>query len=62
MKAGIMFHPNSQYAKVCADVMLVNPPGVVGQHTHSLESITPTVEVKANGTAEDLGTFSIGGN
>ena len=62
MKAGIMFHPKSQYAKVCADVMLINPPGVVGQHTHSLESITPKVEVQANGTAEDLGTFSIGGN
>ena len=62
MKAGIMFHPKSQYAKVCADVMLVNPPGVVGQHTHSLQSVTPKVEVKANGTAEDLGTFSIGGN
>ena len=62
MKAGVMFHPKSQYAKVCADVMLVNPPGVVGQHTHSLESVTPKVEVQANGTAEDLGTFSIGGN
>ena len=62
MKAGVMFHPKSQYAKVCADVMLVNPPGVVGQHTHSLESITPKIEVTANGTAEDLGTFSIGGN
>ena len=56
-----MFHPKSQYAKVCADVMLINPPGVVGQHTHSLESVTPK-EVTANGTAEDLGTFSIGGN
>ena len=62
MKSGIMFHPKSQYAKVCADVMLVNPPGVVGQHTHSLQSVTPKVEVTANGTAEDLGTFSIGGN
>ena len=62
MKAGIMFHPKSPYAKVCADVMLVNPPGVVGQHTHSLQSVTPQVEVQANGTAEDLGTFSIGGN
>ena len=62
MKSGIMFHPKSQYAKVCADVMLINPPGVVGQHTHSLESVTPKVEVTANGTAEDLGTFSIGGN
>ena len=62
MKAGIMFHPKSPYAKVCADVMLVNPPGVVGQHTHSLQSVTPKVEVQANGTAEDLGTFSIGGD
>ena len=36
MKAGIMFHPKSPYAKVCADVMLVNPPGVVANHTHTL--------------------------
>jgi len=62
MKAGIMFHPKSPYHKVCADVMLVNPPGVVGQHTHDLQSVTPKVEVQATGTAEDLGTFSIGGN
>jgi len=58
MKAGIMFHPNSPYFKVCADVVLVNPPGVVANHTHNL----PKVEVKpvANGTASDLGTFEIG--
>ena len=36
MKAGIMFHPKSPYFKVCADVVLVNPPGVVAQHTHEL--------------------------
>ena len=36
MKAGIMFHPQSPYAKVCADVVLVNPPGVVANHTHEL--------------------------
>jgi len=46
MKAGIMFHPKSPYAKVCADVVLVNPPGVVAQHTHSLtpnpKGITPS--------------------
>ena len=36
MKAGIMFHPRSPYAKVCADVVLVNPPGVVANHTHEL--------------------------
>ncbi len=46
MKAGIMFHPQSPYAKVCADVVLVNPPGVVGQHTHTLSAnpngVTPS--------------------
>ena len=58
MKQGIVFHPKSRYAKVCEDVMLVNPPGVVAQHSHTIErgSLTP----KANGTAEDLGTLSIG--
>ena len=38
MKEGIMFHPNSPYHAVCADVVLVNPPGVVGQHQHSISS------------------------
>ena len=38
MQKGIVFHPQSPYAAVCADVMLVNPPGVVGQHTHSITS------------------------
>ena len=57
MKAGIVFHPKSQYAAVCADVVLVNPPGVVEDHTHS---ITPTLEVRANGDASDLKTISIG--
>ena len=57
MKAGVMFHPKSQYAAVCADVVLVNPPGVVEDHTHS---ITPTLEVRATGDASDLKTISIG--
>ena len=37
MKEGIVFHPKSPYHAVCADVMLINPPGVVGQHTHSID-------------------------
>ena len=41
MKAGIMFHPNSPYYKVCADVVLVNPPGVVEQHTHEITTKPP---------------------
>ena len=40
MKAGIMFHPKSKYAAICSDVVLVNPPGVVGQHKHSIPEIT----------------------
>ena len=50
MKAGIMFHPKSPYHKVCADVVLVNPPGVVGQHKH----VIPT------GDATSLNSISIG--
>ena len=50
MKAGIMFHPKSPYHKVCADVVLVNPPGVVGQHKHAI----PT------GDATSLNSISIG--
>ena len=37
-KAGIMFHPKSPYHAVCADVVLVNPAGVVAPHAHSFNS------------------------
>ena len=70
MKAGVMFHPKSPYASVCADVVLVQPAGVVVPHMHSLgtnqtkeeppKEEVKKVEVKANGNANDLGTFSIG--
>ena len=63
-KAGILFHPKSPYFTVCADVMLVQPAGVVTPHMHSLGTNEikeePPKEIKANGSAEDLGTFSIG--
>ena len=64
-KAGVMFHPKSPYHSVCADVMLVQPAGVVVPHMHNLTPNTPKeevkkIEVKANGSAKDLGTFSIG--
>ena len=41
MKAGVMFHPKSPYHAVCADVVLVNPPGVVQQHTHEIQTKPP---------------------
>ena len=62
-KQGIVFHPKSPYYSVCADVMLINPPGVVGEHKHS---ITPNKithnrnNPKPNGNASDLKTISIG--
>jgi len=55
MKAGIIFKPGTEYAKICADVQLINPPGVVANHTHTIENKPP-----ANGTASDLETFEIG--
>ena len=42
MKAGIMFHPRSPYYSVCADVMLVQPPGIIAPHQHSLKSSSPS--------------------
>jgi len=62
MKAGIMFHPKSPYYKVCADVVLVNPPGVVAEHNHTITPNPPPIKIEANGTAKDLNSISIGGN
>ena len=62
-KQGIVFHPNSPYYSVCADVMLINPPGVVGEHTHSITPNKVTYNrnnPKPNGNASDLKTISIG--
>ena len=41
MKAGVMFHPKSPFYAVCADVVLVNPPGVVENHTHEISTKAP---------------------
>jgi len=60
MKAGIMFHKNSPYFAVCADVVLVNPPNTLIDHSHS---ITPNpLPVKPTGNASDLKSISIGNN
>ena len=56
MKAGIIFKPGTEYAKVCADVMLINPPGVVANHTHEINNNFPP----ANGNASDLKEITIG--
>ena len=61
MKAGIMFHPNSPYYKVCADVVLVNPPGVVAEHTHTIDH-KPLPTIIPDGDASTLKEISIGQN
>ena len=50
MKAGVMFHPKSPYATVCADVVLVQPAGVVVPHMHSLG----TNEIKEEPPKEEI--------
>ena len=54
MKAGIVFHPNSPYHAVCADVMLVNPPGVVGQHTHTIDVSSKEVDLSSSDTLQQV--------
>ena len=61
MKAGIMFHKNSPYHAVCADVVLLNPPGVVAEHTHTIDH-KPLPTVIPSGDASTLKEISIGQN
>jgi len=42
MKEGVIFRPSSPYASICADVILVNPPGVLPPHTHSIPTSSST--------------------
>jgi len=48
LKEGIQFHPRSPYYKVCADVVVNNPPGHTHPHVHAIPA-----PVSRN--AEDLG-------
>ena len=62
MQKGIMFHPRSPYAAICADVVVSTPPGTIIPHSHEFPRPTFTednVDQPANGTAEDLGSVSI---
>ena len=35
-KLGVTFHPQSPSAKICADIVVTNPHGVIPQHSHSI--------------------------
>ena len=57
-KQGIYFHPKSPYYKVCADVVVTNPGGVIPPHRHSIPSVSAPSSVPVSPPsvrAEDLG-------
>ena len=58
MKQGIMFHPKSPYAAVCADVMLVQPPNVIVPHAHSLTSSLPVSQNLSEASPSSPDTYS----
>ena len=63
MKEGIMFHPRSPYAAICADVVVSTPPGTIIPHSHTISRPTfkeDTTEQPATGTVEEMGSMSIG--
>ena len=47
MKAGIMFHPKSPYASICADVVVVTPPGKILPHTHDIPQLNLSSETSS---------------
>ena len=48
MKAGIMFHPRSPYASICADVVVTTPPGTLTPHSHTLARPTFTEDTTSS--------------
>jgi hypothetical protein len=44
MLKGIQFHPKSPYYKVCADVLVNNPPGHKHPHVHAIPSVSSSLE------------------
>lgn len=43
MLKGIRFHPKSPMYKICADVVVNNPPGHTHPHVHSIPSVSSSV-------------------
>jgi hypothetical protein len=50
MQKGIMFHPRSPYAAICADVVVSTPPGTIIPHSHDFPRPTFTEDTNTNGT------------
>ncbi len=55
-KEGIVFASNSKYAAICADVKVINPPGVLPDHSHSIEvEKTEIKEIISSNPVETIG-------
>ena len=50
MQKGIMFHPKSPYAAICADVVVSTPPGTIIPHSHTLAR--PTFQEDTTSSSE----------
>ena len=53
-KQGIYFHPKSPYYKVCADVVVTNPGGVIPQHVHEVPQPTSSSSPSQTSTLQSL--------
>ncbi len=58
MKQGVMFHPDSPYRSICADVVLVNPPGKLPPHIHSIPTAAENAETSDAAKQTQLSTFA----
>ena len=68
MKAGIMFHPNSPYASICADVVVTAPGGQIIPHEHQIPqpswtnpSSSKEVDLSSLGTSQSSSQSSLDG-
>jgi hypothetical protein len=52
MLKGIRFHPKSPMYKICADVVVNNPPGHTHPHVHAIPSVSSSSLEKRNATPE----------
>ena len=49
---GIEFHPKSPYYKVCADVVVNNPPGHSHPHRHAIPSVSSSSETQSEAPSQ----------
>jgi len=57
LKQGIMFHPKSPYASICADVVVTNPGGTIKPHTHDFPQ--PTFNDPSQSSSSEVNPSSL---